>query len=483
MDLDVVIGLEVHVELKTRSKMYCSCKNEFGGVANSHCCEICTGMPGTLPNLNKEAVQLALKAGLALNCEINNRTTFDRKNYFYPDLPKGYQISQNEAPLCVGGFVEILLNNGTQSKKINLVQIHLEEDAGKMIHSAAEDRSFIDFNRSGVPLIEIVSKPELSSAAEMKAYLETIMNTMRYLGVSDCKVEEGSLREDINVSLKPNGSPHLGVRCEIKNVGGINNAARAVECEIRRQTEILESGKEIEPVTLRWDEEANKSSVMRKKDAVVEYRYFQDPDIPVIEISKEEVEEVRKSLGELPVQKVKRLMRDYGLTFTDAGLLAEDQEKIQLFEATAKTGEFAPQKAANWIQGDISRILNEKNIRLSDSKLTPQNLSKMINMIDQNKISNTAAKIIVERLMQEDISPEIVAQQEGLLQLSDQNSLKEIAEAVLAENPQVTKLFQEGKTNILGFAVGECMKRLNGRGNPVLLKEIILDLILTRGEV
>ncbi|MDR2817676.1 MAG: Asp-tRNA(Asn)/Glu-tRNA(Gln) amidotransferase subunit GatB [Oscillospiraceae bacterium] len=477
MEFDVVIGLEVHVELKTESKMYCSCKNEFGGVANSHCCEICLGMPGTLPNINKKAIEYAIKAGLAFNCQINTTTKLDRKNYFYPDLPKSYQISQSEQPLCVGGFIEILLENGTKSKRINLVQIHVEEDSGKTIYGDADGKTYIDFNRSGVPLIEIVSKPDLCDATEVKTYLETIKNTVLWLGISDCKMQEGSMRADINISLKPKGAIKLGTRCEIKNVGSINGAARAVECEIKRQKEILESGRKVEQVTLKYSDEANENIVARRKDEVVEYRYFVEPDLPAIEISNEEIEALKLSIGELPNAKISRLMDEYELPYTDAYLLMEEREKGRFFEETAKISNVEPKKVANWILGDISRILNKQSAPLSSSKLTAQNFKKMLEMIENNSISNTAGKTIIETLMEQDIDPELVAKQKGLLQTSDLKLLEDVAREALAENKQISELFEKGKTNVLGFAVGDCMKRLKGKGNPVLLKDIVLKLL------
>ncbi|MDR1260602.1 MAG: Asp-tRNA(Asn)/Glu-tRNA(Gln) amidotransferase subunit GatB [Oscillospiraceae bacterium] len=483
MEFDVVIGLEVHVELKTKTKMYCGCKNEFGGVANSHCCEICLGMPGVLPNINKRAIEYAIKAGLAFNCKINTSTKLDRKNYFYPDLAKSYQISQKEQPLCVGGFVEILLDGGTKEKRIRLVQIHVEEDAGKIIHMPESDEIFVDFNRSGVPLIEIVSEPDLCSPSEVKAFLETIRNTALCLGISDCKMQEGSLRADVNISLKQKGSSKFGTRCEIKNVGSINGATRAAECEIKRQKEVISSGGEVEQVTFRWDETLNENMVMRKKDKSVDYGFFAEPDLPQVEILNEEIEEIKTSICELPNQKIRRLMADYKLPYADAYLLMEDDEKNAMFEAVAADFSGEPKKVANWILGDLTRILNKQNISFADSKLTAKNLEKMLEMIENNSISNTAGKTIIEVLMKQDVHPETIAKQQGLLQQSDQSVLEDVVREVLLENTHVPELFKKGKTNILGFAVGECMKRLKGSGNPTLIKEILLKQIQGSVEV
>ncbi|MGN1039556.1 MAG: Asp-tRNA(Asn)/Glu-tRNA(Gln) amidotransferase subunit GatB [Oscillospiraceae bacterium] len=477
LEYDVVIGLEVHVELSTKTKMYCGCKNIFGGRVNSNCCEICLGMPGTLPTVNKKAVEYAIKAGLAFGCTINKKTSFARKNYFYPDLPKSYQISQANFPLCVGGFVEILLDEGQKTKKISLRQIHMEEDAGKLIHDENLGLTLVDYNRAGVPLIEIVSMPELGSAQEVKAYLETIRNTLMCLGASDCRMQEGSMRCDVNVSLKPKGSETLGTRCEIKNVGSFNGAVKAVECEINRQKDILNAGGQIKQITMRWDESKNDNVIMREKESAVDYRYFEEPDLPILEIDEAEIEEIKKTIPELPSAKLARLMQDYDIIYADANLLVSNLDKCEMFESVAKLEKCTPNKVANWLLGDVSRILNEKNIELKDSKLNVQNFSEMLELIEEGKISNTAGKTVLEEIMEKDITPLEVIEKNSLVQINDEEALKAIAAEVLSVNPQISELYNKGKTNILGFAVGQCMKLSKGQGNPVIFQKIVSDLI------
>lgn len=478
MEYDIVIGLEVHAELSTETKMYCGCKNVFGARANLNCCEICLGMPGTLPTINKKAIEYAIKAGLAFNCDINKRTSLARKNYFYPDLPKSYQISQNALPLCLNGYIEILLNEGKSKKKINLRQIHIEEDTGKLIHDATTNTTLVDYNRGGIPLIEIISMPELNNAYEVKACLETIKDVLVSLGISDCRMQEGSMRCDINVSLKPRGSKVLGTRCEIKNVGSFSGAFKATEREIERQKKLLASGNSIDQITMYWDETKNDNIVMREKEKATDYRYFEEPDLPIIEICNSEVERIRATISELPNSKLLRFVFDYNIPYADACSLVSNIEKCNIFEETVKISNCNAKKISNWILGDISKILNEQNIELSKTKLTAQKLKELIELIEEGRVSSTAGKTILEVVMKEEISIEEVIKKENLEQISDEKLLEKIAREVLENNPQVKELYNKGKTNILGFAVGQCMKISKGKGNPAMFQKIISNLIV-----
>lgn len=475
-DYEIVIGLEVHSELNTESKIFCACKNQFGGEVNANCCPICTGMPGTLPTLNEEVVNSAIKMGHALNCTIHNICKQDRKNYFYPDLPKAYQISQFDVPLCEGGWVEVMLDDAGTTKKIGVTRIHIEEDAGKLIHDDNFSGSLVDFNRCGVPLIEIVSEPDMRSSAEAKAYLDTIKSILQYLDISDCKMQEGSIRCDVNVSVRPVGSEKFGTRVEMKNVNSFSAAVRAIDYESARQIEVLEDGGHISQETRKWNDMIGESIVLRSKEDAQDYRYFPEPDLLTIVVPKAHVDELKASLPELPNARCKRYMAENNLPRFDANLLVENQDRGALFDETVILG--VPAKAvANWLNGDIARILGERNITLADTKLTAKNLADMISAIEKKAISNTAGKTVIEEIMFNDTTVEKVIADKGLAQISDTSALKAAVAEVLAANEKAVGEYKAGKTNVLGFLVGQCMRATKGKGNPEMLREMLLELI------
>ncbi|CDZ24274.1 Aspartyl/glutamyl-tRNA(Asn/Gln) amidotransferase subunit B [[Clostridium] cellulosi] len=471
MKYETVIGLEVHAELNTKSKIYCSCKNAFGAEVNTECCPICTGMPGTLPTLNEKVVEKAVRMGLALHCTINRVCKQDRKNYFYPDLPKAYQISQYDVPLCEHGYVDILV--GGEIKRIGITRIHIEEDAGKLLHGDSFSGSLVDFNRCGVPLIEIVSEPDLRSAEEAKIYLETIRQILLSLDVSDCKMQEGSIRCDVNVSVRPVGSKEFGTRCEMKNVNSFNGTARAIEYEAKRQIAILESGGTVEQETRRWDDARGESILMRTKEDAQDYRYFPEPDLGTIVLSEEYVEGIRASLPELPNHRQFRYMKDYSLPEFDAGLLSQSLDKAEFFEECLKAGNVKPKTIAHWITGDITRILNEKGIKLKDSKISPKMLVTMLSLIDKGTISNTAGKTVLEEMFATGKDPEEIVKEKGLAQVSDAAALEALVKEVLAQNEKSVADYKKGKTNALGYLVGQCMRASKGKGNPQILRDLL----------
>jgi len=477
MEYDVVIGLEVHAELSTKSKIYCGCKNSFGSEVNSNVCPICTGMPGTLPKLNEKVVEYAIKMGHALNCKINNVCKQDRKNYFYPDLPKAYQISQFDIPLCENGYLDVIVDEAGTTKRIGVTRIHIEEDAGKLLHDDSFAGSLVDFNRCGVPLIEIVSEPDMRSSAEAKAYLDTIKSILQYLDISDCKMQEGSIRCDINVSVMPKGSSTFGTRTEMKNVNSFSGAVRAIEYEAKRQIEIIENGGTISQETLRWDDAKGQNFLLRSKEDAHDYRYFPEPDLLTIVVPEEKVKQLKDELPELPNAKLARYIKDYSLPSFDANLLVESLEKAAFFEKCVLLGKCQPKSISNWMIGDIARILNEKNITLSQTALTSEKLVDMICLIESGVISTTAGKTVLEVIIFEDKQPEDVVKEKGLAQISDTKALEEIAKKVLEENASAIEQYKLGKTNVLGFLVGQCMRASKGQGNPTILREIVLKLI------
>lgn len=475
-DYEVVIGLEVHAELNTKSKIFCSCKNQFGGEVNANCCPICTGMPGTLPTLNEEVVNSAIKMGHALNCTIHNICKQDRKNYFYPDLPKAYQISQFDVPLCEGGWLEVMLDDEGNTKKIGVTRIHIEEDAGKLIHDDNFSGSLVDFNRCGVPLIEIVSEPDMRSSAEAKAYLDTIKSILQYLNISDCKMQEGSIRCDVNVSVRPAGSDKFGTRVEMKNVNSFSAAVRAIEYESARQIEVLEDGGHISQETRKWNDAIGENMILRSKEDAQDYRYFPDPDLITIVVPEQQVAALKASLPELPNARCKRYMNEAKLPRFDANLLVENQDRAAMFDETLALG--APAKAlANWLNGDVARILGERNITLAETKLTAKSLADMVNAIEKKTISNTAGKTVIEEIMFNDVTVEKVISDKGLAQISDTSALKATVAEVIAANEKAIGEYKAGKTNVLGFLVGQCMRATKGKGNPEMLKDMLVELI------
>ena len=473
MDLknyELVVGLEVHAELNTASKIYCSCRNAFGMEVNTQCCPICMGMPGTLPTLNEKVVEYAAKMGYALNCTINPVSKQDRKNYFYPDLPKAYQISQFDIPLCEHGYVDIWVDG--EERRIGVTRIHIEEDAGKLIHDDSFTGTLVDFNRCGVPLIEIVSEPDLRSSAEAKAYLDTIKSILEYLNISDCKMQEGSIRCDINVSVHKPGEP-FGTRVEMKNVNTFSGAVRAIEYEATRQVEVLEAGGTISQETRRWDDLKGENVLLRSNEDAQDYRYFPEPDLLTIVLDEEKLQELKSSIPELPNKKKVRYIKELGLPEADAVLLAETKEKSDFFEAILAAAPVKAKSAANWVLGDVSRLMNEQNKSIDQLGLDPKQLAEIIALIEGNKISSSAGKQVFDEMLKTGKAPAEIVKEKGLEQVSDSSALQAIVDEVVANNQKSIADYKNGKTNALGFLVGQCMKASKGKGNPALMKEML----------
>ncbi len=468
-DYEAVIGLEVHAELATKTKIFCSCPTDFGAKPNTHVCPVCMAMPGALPVLNKKVVEYAVKAGLATNCEIARVSKNDRKNYFYPDLPKSYQISQFDRPLCEHGFVEIEENGKT--KKIGITRIHIEEDAGKLSHDDYGRDSLVDLNRAGVPLIEIVSEPDLRSSKEADTYLKKIKSILQYIEVSDCKMEEGSLRADVNVSVHKKGEP-FGTRTEMKNMSSFRSIVRAIDYEIERQIEVIENGGTIEQETLRWDEVSGKTFTMRNKENAQDYRYFPEPDLGVIEISDEWKEEIRKSLPEMPEERKVRYMEEFKLPEYDSNIIVSSKYLSDLFEAATKVCN-NPKAVSNWIMTDIIRVQNEEDIE--KMPFTAEELGKLIVLIDKGTISSSIAKKVFEELLENPRDPEEIIKEKGWIQISDEGAIKEIVQKILEENPASIADYKAGKDRALGFLVGQAMKQTKGKANPQLLNKLFLE--------
>lgn len=475
MDYDIVIGLEVHAELSTKSKIYCSCENVFGKEVNTQCCPICSGMPGTLPTLNEKVIEYAVLMGHALNCSINQISKQDRKNYFYPDLPKAYQISQSETPICGTGYLDVLVEG--EQKRIGITRIHIEEDAGKLLHNESFAGSLVDFNRCGVPLIEIVSEPDMRSSKEAKAYLDTIKSILQYLDISDCKMQEGSIRCDVNVSVMKKGATEFGTRCEMKNVNSFSGAVRGIEYEAKRQIEVIEAGGTISQETRKWDDAKGESVPLRSKENAHDYRYFPEPDLLTIVLEDEFVENLKLRIPELPNAKQIRYVKEYDLHQNDANLLIENVEKSAFFEKAVGLNKVSPKNICNWILGDISRYLNEKSQQISDANITPESLVQLIELIEQGKISNAVGKTVFEEMMISDKTAQQIVEEKGLAQISDEGELEKVVQAVIDNNAKSIEDYNNGKTNALGFLLGQCMKASKGQGNPAKMKEILIKLI------
>ena len=471
-DYEVVIGLEVHSELSTKTKIFCSCPTEFGGEPNSHCCPICMAMPGTLPVLNKKVVEYAIKAGLATNCKIAHTSKNDRKNYFYPDLPKSYQISQYDIPLCTDGYVEIETENGT--KRIGLTRIHIEEDAGKLNHDEYSRGSLVDLNRAGVPLIEIVSEPDLRSAEEADIYLKKLKSILEYIEVSDCKMQEGSLRADVNVSVRKKGTKEFGTRTEMKNMNSFRSITRAIEYEAERQIEVLEQGGKIEQETLRWDEVSGKTFSMRDKEDAQDYRYFPDPDLAIIKISDEMIEKIKSELPEMPESRRERYIKEFNLPEYDSNILTSSKYISDLFENAVKICN-NPKAVSNWIMTDITRILNEKEQEPNEIPFSAEQLGELVILIDKGTISSAIAKKVLEELFENPRNPEEIIKEKGWIQISDEGAIKEVVLKILEANPQSIVDFKAGKDRALGFLVGQAMKETKGKANPQMLNKMFLE--------
>lgn len=471
---ETVIGLEVHVELATNTKIFCGCTTEFGGAPNTHCCPVCTGMPGTLPVLNKQVVEFAIAAGLATNCTITQNCKFDRKNYFYPDLPKAYQVSQLYLPICRDGGIEIEV--GGVKKTIGIHEIHMEEDAGKLVHDEWDDCTLVDYNRCGVPLIEIVSDPDMRSADEVIAYLEKLKLILQYLGVSDCKMQEGSLRADINLSIREVGAPEFGTRTEMKNMNSFKAIARAIEGERKRQIELIEYGKKVIQETRRWDDNKDTSFAMRSKEDAQDYRYFPEPDLVPIEISDEWLETVKKRQPELRDEKMTRYETEYDIPEYDASLITSSKKLADIFEATVAICD-RPKEVSNWIMVETMRLLKEHEMEPENIEFTPENLAKLIGLIDAGSINRTVAKEVFEVVFTENIDPESYVKEKGLLIVNDEGELRKTIEEIVASNPQSVEDYHNGKTKAMGFLVGQTMKAMKGKADPGMINKIVLELL------
>ncbi|GAA0717899.1 Asp-tRNA(Asn)/Glu-tRNA(Gln) amidotransferase subunit GatB [Clostridium malenominatum] len=469
MEFEAVIGLEVHAELSTETKIYCGCTTEFGGKPNSHVCPICLGLPGSLPQLNKKVVEYAIKAGLALNCDINNLCRMDRKNYFYPDCPKSYQITQDEIPLCHDGYIEIELANG-EKKKIGIQRIHIEEDAGKLLHTKAG--TLVDFNRAGVPLIEIVSKPDMRSPEEATLYLQKLRSILAAIEVSDCKMEEGSLRCDGNISVMEKGSKEFGVRSEIKNMNSFKALEKALTYEYGRHVEAINNGEKLRQETRRWDEANGVTIMMRSKEASNDYRYFPEGDLVAINVAEEWIEEIRKTIPELPYQKEERFVREYGIPKYDASVLTLTKEMANFFEETAKLSEDA-KASSNWLMGDISRLLNENSMKVEELKIKPAQLGELIKLINEGTISNNIGKKVIEEMFQSGKDPKVIVEEKGLVQNNDEGAILEVVKKVIESNPQSIEDYKNGKKKAIGFLVGIVMKETKGKANPQIVNKLV----------
>ena len=470
-DYEVIIGLEVHAELSTKTKIFCSCPTEFGAAPNTHVCPICMAMPGTLPVLNEKVVEYAVKAGLATNCEISRDSKNDRKNYFYPDTPKAYQISQYDKPLCEHGAIEIDTDNG--KKKIGITRIHIEEDAGKLNHDEFSGGSLVDLNRAGVPLIEIVSEPDMRSSEEVEAYLRKLKSILEYIEVSDCKMQEGSLRADVNVSVHKPGEP-FGTRTEMKNMNSFRSITRAIEYEIDRQIDVIEEGGEVEQETLRWDDVSGKTFSMRNKEDAEDYRYFPEPDLVAIKLSDEYIENIKKELPELPESRKQRYLEEYKLSEKDANIITSSKYLSDLFEGAIKICN-NPKAVNNWIISDISRILNETEMEPIEIPFDSKQLAKLVILIDRGTISSSIAKKVLVEMFEHPRDPEDIIDEKGWVQISDEGAIKDVVLKVLEANPQSVADYKGGKDKALGYLVGQAMKETRGKANPQMLNKMFLE--------
>ena len=471
---ETVIGLEVHVELATKTKIFCSCSTAFGGAPNTHTCPVCTGMPGSLPVLNKQVVEYAIAVGLATNCTINQYCKFDRKNYFYPDNPQNYQISQLYLPICINGGVEIETAAGT--KTIGIHEIHMEEDAGKLIHDEWEDCSLVDFNRSGVPLIEIVSEPDMRSAEEVIAYLEKLRLIIQYLGASDCKLQEGSMRADVNLSVREVGTEKFGTRTEMKTLKSFKAIARAIEGERARQIELLEEGKAVIQETRRWDDNKEYSYAMRSKEDAQDYRYFPEPDLVPIVISDEWLEQIRAKQPELRTEKLARYREEFDIPEYDAKILTESKHLADLFEETTAICK-KPKKVSNWLMVETMRLMKEHDMEPEELSFSPENLAKLIELVDAGTINGTVAKEVFEIIFTDDIDPDRYVEEKGLKAVNDEGALRSTIEEIIAANPKSVEDYHSGKEKALGFLVGQTMKAMKGKANPGMVNKILKELL------
>lgn len=471
---ETVIGLEVHIELATKTKIFCGCSTEFGGAPNTHTCPVCTGMPGVLPVLNRQVVEYAMAIGLATNCRITQVCKFDRKNYFYPDNPQNYQISQLYLPIARDGYVEI--ETGAGKKKVRIHEMHMEEDAGKLVHDEWDDTSLVDYNRSGVPLVEIVSEPDMRSADEVIAYLEKLRMIVQYLGASDCKLQEGSMRADVNLSVREAGSGKLGTRTEMKNLNSFKAIAHAIEGERERQIELLEAGKEVVQETRRWDDNKEHSYAMRSKEDAQDYRYFPEPDLVPIVISDEWIAEVKARQPELRTEKLERYKREFDIPQYDAEIITESKRMADIFEETAALcGK--PKKAANWLMVETMRLMKEHDMEAEDLTFSPVNLAKLIDLADAGTINSSVAKKVFEKVFTDDVDPEAYVKEQGLGMVNDESALRDVIEKVLADNPKAVEDYRGGKEKAMGALVGQTMRAMKGKANPGMVNEMLKKML------
>jgi len=471
-DYEVVMGLEVHSELATKTKIFCSCPTKYGAEPNTQTCPVCMAMPGALPVLNEKVVEYAVKAGLATNCTISKDSKNDRKNYFYPDTPKAYQISQYDKPLCEKGYIEIESENGT--KKIGVTRIHIEDDAAKLNHDEFGGGTLVDFNRAGVPLIEIVSEPDLRSSDEVEKYLKKLKAILEYIEVSDCKMQEGSFRADVNVSVRKRGEEKFGTRTEMKNMNSFRSIARAIEYEVNRQIDLIEDGGKVIQESLRWDDVSGKTFPMRDKEDAQDYRYFPEPDLVAIRLSDEYVENVRKSLPELPESRKRRYLEEYKMSEKDAKIITSSKYLSDLFEKATTVCNNA-KAVSNWIISDISRILNETEMDPIEIPFDSNQLGKLVILIDNGKISSSIGKKVLEELFENPRDPEEIIKEKGWIQISDEGAIKEIVLKILEANPQSVADYKGGKDRALGFLVGQAMKETKGKANPQILNKMFIE--------
>lgn len=470
MKFETVVGLEIHSELATKTKIFCGCTTQFGGEQNTHCCPICTGMPGTLPVLNKKVVEYAVRAGLAMNCKIARFSKLDRKNYFYPDLPKAYQISQYDLPLCSNGYVKL-----SSGKKIGITRIHIEEDAGKLVHDKAARRTYVDYNRCGVPLIEIVSEPDMRSPEEVREFVERVRAILLYAGVSDCRMEEGSLRADVNLSVRPVGSEKFGTRTEMKNINSLKAIYRAVDDEAKRQIDVISSGGIIEQQTRRWDDSKGKSRAMRGKEEANDYRYFPEPDIVPIVLDDKRIEEIRSQLPEMPEERIKKYIEN-GVTEADAVIITGSKALADFYEAVAEKTE--PKEAAKWVVGEMMRDLKDREIEPEDIPFEPENLVSIISMCSDGKITVASGKKVLCMLFDEKgETAESIVEKHSLAVIGDDGTIEKVVKDVITSNTKSVEDFRAGKEKALGFLMGQCMKALRGKADPAVLREKLLKIL------
>lgn len=475
MEWEIVMGLEVHTELSTKTKIFCNCSTQFGGEPNTHVCEICSGMPGTLPLLNKKVVEYAVRTGLATNCTITQYNKFDRKNYFYPDLPKAYQISQLYLPICRNGYIEVDTADG-EKKKIRIHEIHMEEDAGKLIHDEWEDCTLVDYNRCGVPLLEIVSEPDFRSAEEVLQYLERLRAILQYIGASDCKMQEGSLRADINLSVRKKGEKKFGVRTEMKNMNSFKAIQRAIEYESQRQIELLEEGGVVTQETRRWDDNKGVSTAMRSKEDAQDYKYFPEPDLPPIEISDEYIENIKNNMPELPQEKKQRYMTELGLPEYDTNILTGSVYLVRLFERTVEvTGN--PKDSANWIMGELMKLLNDSQTLPENMSFEFDSLGKIINLVNSGKINRGTGKKVLEKVFTDNVEPEKYIEENNLGAMTDTGAIKSVIEQVIAENEKSVNEYKGGKTQAFQYLIGQSMRALRGKAPAQEVQKILKELL------